>query len=164
MMPQASENRFTKRSTLKSALPGVSDEAWDHFVRIMSTKSITNVSLGGAIGSFELRPRRLGQIGVMTNLRRGDKGIWEGDLVEKYEHLGRDATQQYQVFALSMRLFDEEMSGGKVKIPPGVNRGGALAILHCGGKEALGMWPEKMFKTTKILFDKTNEILKENGK
>jgi len=152
---EANVDRFTKRVLFPSFLPGVSNEACDAFVRAMSTQAITATSRAGWIGSFELRPRRLGEIEVMTNVRRGPHS-WTGDLLPGYESLPKSGTKQYEVFARSNKLYDDQMTSGEIARPDGVSRSGALAVLHCGGREALVTWPKGAFKSTKILFEKTN--------
>lgn len=149
-------NRF-RRVPLGSALPGVSDAAWDAFVRAMSARPIRSAAPSGGIGSFDLRQRRLGEIGVMANMRR-EAGRWVGDLLPQYARLGEDAAQQYQVFVLSTRLYDAVQAEGRIPRPAGVTRSGALAILHCGGTEALRAWPEGAFKTTMETFGRANNI------
>lgn len=154
----AAADRFAgARQLFKSVLSGVPDAAWDAFVRAVSSRSIRDVSRGGGIGSFDLRPRRLGEIGVMVNLLRGDRGKWVGDLAPEYADLGRDATLQYRVFALSTKLYDADLVEGRIARPEGVSRSGALAVLHCGGKGAIDGWP-RAFKTTRETFDRANDI------
>lgn len=154
-LAEASMERFS-RPLFKSVLDGVSDVEWDAFVRALSTHTIRNVSLAGGIGSFDLRPRRLGELGVMINMRRDKRGAWVGDLAPKFEHLGANAGQQFEVFALSMKKYDIELAS--TARPEGVSRSGRLAILHCGGSGALEKWPEGAFKTTKAIFDRSNGI------
>ena len=156
----ASADRFLRSVIRRSALDGVSDAAWDAFVRAMSVRTIRGVSLGGGIGTFDLRPRRLGEIGVMKNLRREGEppGRWVGDLESKYAALGDSSGQQYEVFVMSVRAYDEEILAGEIAIPGGVTRSGAHAVLHCGRRQALAEWPEGAFKTTRELFNKVNNI------
>lgn len=152
-MLTVAENRFARQAPFKSPLEGVIDYAWDAFVRAVSTRSIRDVSIGGGIGSFDLQPRRLGEIGVMENLRR-ENNRWIGDLTPKYEALRQNAILQYEVFVLSVKTYDEE----KIARPEGVSRSGALVILQRGGVGALKAWPEGVFKTTKALFERANNL------
>ena len=94
----------------------------------------------------------------MVNLHRGRGGAWEGDLSPGCQNLQRNAVQQYQVFVLSTRAYDEEMGRGEISRPPGVTRSGALAVLHCGGRAALSVWPAGAFKTTMGIFERTNNL------
>ena len=163
MIPAAAEAIASRRVVFRSPLQGVPDEAWDRFARIMSVQAIAGVSPGGGVGSFALRPRRLGEISchgepVMVNLHRGRGGAWEGDLSPGCQNLQRNAVQQYQVFVLSTRAYDEEMGRGEISRPPGVTRSGALAVLHCGGRAALSVWPAGAFKTTMGIFERTNNL------
>lgn len=154
-MTAAAATRFV-RPLLRSPLGSVTDEVWDDFVAKFSCHPIGHVTSGGALGSFELRPRRLGEIEVMENLRRDDRGIWQGDLRAAYVALGRDALLQYRVFSISMCKYAEEIDSKKVVLPFGVTRSGALAVLHCGGRQALSRWPDGAFLTTQKLFESTN--------
>ena len=162
MLPSAtrpSQDRFA-RVLFKSELPGVADAAWDAFVRAMSVSVIKGCSKGGGIGSFDLRPVRLGELSVMENLRREEAppGRWVGDLAGRYAGLREDAILQYEVFVMSVRAYDEEILAGEIAVPGGVTRSGAHAVLHCGRRQALAEWPEGAFKTTRELFNKVNNL------
>ena len=153
----APAGRFA-RPLFKSPLKGVTDAQWDAFVRAFSTRPITAESKAHGIGSFDLRPRRLVELGVMENLRRATRPPGEciADLTAKYADLGKNATRQYEVFARSMTEYDAELAD--LKMPEGCTRSGALAILHCGGTGALEQWPKNAFKTTSQIFKKTNGL------
>ena len=150
--------RFTQPALFRSPLEGVHDATWDRFVRAMSTQMIRDISKGGGIGSFDLRPRRLGELGVLSNMRRDENRRWVGDFVAPYtrETFLQNAILQYKVFSLSMKKYDEELV--KMNIPDGASHSGCLAILHCGGHGALEQWPDKAFKNTRTVFDRTNNI------
>jgi hypothetical protein len=155
----ASVNRFA-RPLYKSALSGVTDAQWDAFVCACSTRVIQGLSPAQGIGSFDLHPRRLGELGVMVNLRRG-RCTWTGDLVPAYADLRINAIRQYEVFVHSMKEYDGRLGDGsdlRLRPPPGASRSGALVILHCGGVGALEAWPERAFATTKALFERSNNL------
>ena len=150
--------RFAEQRLFPSPLVDVPDEAWDVFLRASSTRKISEVSRSGAIGSFELRPRRLGELGVMVNLRRGPGGIWVGDLAPKYANLKVSGGKQREVFEISTKAYDDELSAGTFAKPDGVTRSGAHAILHFGGRGAIESWPERAFLGTRAAFERTNGL------
>jgi hypothetical protein len=158
VISQAAVPERFARHLLRSVLPGVTDVAWNKFVRAMSVQTIRDVSARGGIGSFDLPPRRLGELEVMVNLRRADGGKWQVDLVPRYGSLGEDAILQGHIFSLSMKRYDEEIGRGDLVLPEGVSRSGALGILHCGGRGALCAWPETRFESTRATFSRTNGI------
>lgn len=158
MLTSAQKMERFSRPLFSSVLAGVSASAWDAFVRALSTSGMRTTAVSGAVGSFELRPRRLGEIGVLTNMRRDAGGRWVGDFVAPYseESIRLDANLQYEIFALSMKRYDDELSS--LVRPEGASRSGCLAILHCGGRGALKRWPEGAFDTTKAIFDRANKL------
>jgi hypothetical protein len=138
----------------------VTDAAWDAFVRAVSSRPIRDVSKGGGVGSFDLRPRRLGELGVMVNMRRSERGAWVGDLLPRYAGLGASVSQQLEVFTKSMVKYDADLLAGLVRPESAsrMSRSGCLAILHCGGSGALRRWPEGAFVSTRALFERVNDI------
>lgn len=148
------------RRVFKSPLVGVNDAAWDRFVVAMSTQAICGKSRYGGLGSFDLTPKRLGELGVLTNMRRQAKppGLWIGDFVAPYTETKflRDAEEQYVLFKRSTKLYDDELT--HIARPEGVSRSGALAIMHRGGSEALTSWPARGFKTTREVFARANNL------
>ena len=142
--------RFT-RTLVESPLPGVTAPQWDALARACSVQGIRAISRSGGIGSYDMRPRRLGELGVMENLRRGPGGRWVGDLVQEYADLGVDLRLQNRVFAASMVAYDQEIASAALVLPEGVSRSGGLAILHRGGGGALRAWPEGAFAEARAL-------------
>src|SRR5271165_4421423 len=121
------ENLLVRKMVIKSPLPGVSSEKWDVFVRIMSVQLIKDVSLAGGIGSFDLRPRRLGELEVMTNLHRNDRGVWVGDLLPKFALIRSSLGLQYKIFEDSMKKYDAALVSEEIVKPENVSKSGALA-------------------------------------
>lgn len=52
-----------------SQLNGVSNAAWQHLVAALEVQSITVVSPSGGLGAYDMRPRRLVELGYATNPR-----------------------------------------------------------------------------------------------
>jgi hypothetical protein len=141
----------------RSILAGVSDAAFDAFQRAMASQRISDVSKEG-LGSFALGLRRLGELGVMANLRRAEAGRWCGDWVPPYSEaafLG-SLRLQAKIFHASVRNHDAELAG--LARPAGASRSGCLAILHRGGLGALREWPAGAFRSTKALFERANGL------
>jgi hypothetical protein len=164
-MNATNESRFTTSAStlLQSPLEGVSAEAWHKLMRKMSVQAIGDISESGGFGSFDLRARRLGELGVMANLRterRGDRQIWVGDFVAPYTEAEflRSLVVQTKVFKVSMKGYDLEMKAGTIVRPEGVSRSGALAILHRGGKGALASWPSRALSDTIALHEAAKDI------
>ncbi len=159
------------RVPFKSELSDVADEAWDAFVRAIALyvapdstelrpRPIRHISISGGYGSFDLRPRRLAELGVLTNVRRDERGKCTGDFVPPYSEteLLRNSVLQYNLFVSSVKKYDEDIIEGRVCLPDGVSRSGAHAVLHCGGRGALLRWPDGAFRTTQEVFDRTNNL------
>jgi hypothetical protein len=146
-------------SLYKSPLLGAVDAEWDKFVRLCSTCPIKNQSISGGVGSFDIRPRRLGELGVMTGMHRGEGGKWEGEFAAPYTAASFTLpSKQLEVFSLSMKKYEDDLRAGRLQKPKNVSLSGALAILHCGGEGALSSWPQNAFKSTTELFTKVNGI------
>jgi len=148
------------RSVIVSPLSGVSDEAWEKFVYAMDVQPIGAVSSSGGFGSFDMRPRRLVELGLMSKLRYvrmlDGREVYEGKFVGIVDGLPltrerflNDITIQHEILAKSMVAYDEELKKMLAKLD-GLSRAGVLAILHRGGRGALAKWPE-MFSDTAAL-------------
>ena len=143
------------KSSYTSPLAGVSDEAWNRFVYAMDVQAMNAVSESGGFGSFDIRPRRLAELGLMTNLRStrtdGGRQILTGDFVLPLsrERFLSSPVRQYNTFVLSITKYDEDIEAGKLEVPDGIEHSEALVILHVGGRGALAGWPD-VFDSTKI--------------
>jgi hypothetical protein len=145
--------------SLESPIAGVKNEAWDRFVRTLEIQAVDAVSHSGGYGSFDLRPRRLAEIGVMRNLstkRFGKRQIQIGDFVPPFNEIEflRNPMIQYRVLVMSMRSY----LSGKIDLAPGMSLSGALAILHVGGRGALATWPKGALSFTEALFKRANGL------
>ena len=129
-----------------SPLAGVSDEAWTRFVRALQVAALGAVTTarGHVLGCYEMRPLRLGDIGVMRGLRAetvNGARIWHGDFVPPIPTLeaflaSRDA--QYDALVRSTVLYDADIAPGGA--PKELGRAGGLAVLHRAGPKALASW------------------------
>ena len=155
---------------LTSQIPGVPDEQWTEFALAMKTADPKSISGAGAYGMFELKPRRLADLGLMKNVtpvnarsngRLAWKGEWVAPLTEK--KFLSSAVAQYDAFGKSMRAYVKGLEDGSVPqpeagLPQEMTLSGALAILHrCGPRGLLG-WANERFPETVALYEATNGI------
>ncbi len=151
----AAPARFSAPALLKSPLPGVSDAGWDAFVRALDVQPADAVSASGGLGSYDIRPRRLVEIGLAENFRidrepgRRDR---QGCDFKSSKLFLADPRRQLAALARSIARYHAEVASGAIQVPAGLSLSGALAILHRGGRGALAAWPD--------LFDDTRELLK----
>jgi len=152
------EKRF-----LKSELPGVSDEEWTQFVLAMKTANLNEVSDSNAYGMFEMKPRRLVDLGLMKSVKPVNarstghmawKGEWKSPLSEK--GFLESAEVQYRAFSESMKRYAKALE----KRPNDMTLSGALAVLHRCGPNGLVIWgdEDRRFPDTVALFDATNGL------
>lgn len=142
-------------SSLASPLAGVSPMQWEGFLKALEVQPIQAISESGGFGSYDLRPRRLVELGYATGLRpkRNRKGrlIYECDLVPwTVQEFLWDPMAQHAVLAHSIAQYEQELQSGTLQRPEGLSVAGSLAILHRGGRGALGGWPH-LFKQTRAL-------------
>jgi hypothetical protein len=149
-------------ATMKSPLPGISDAAWGKFVKVMETAKPRSITISGGYGAFDMRPRRLVELGYANVLKRGKNGkreVWKCEFVRPWterKFLG-DSFAQYAAFRASMMRYAEALRTDEIKYPEGCSLAGALAILHVGGRGALKGFP-KLFEQTKKLYDAAKGI------
>lgn len=158
-------------SLLASPIRGVSDKAWTRFVSCMRTAEPRAISASNALGAWEMKPRRLSDLGRMKELSsvRSPSGrmAWTGEWVPPLttDAFLSDQKEQYRTFSESMTRYVAGLRDGSIKRPKdGVKRGttlsGVLAILHRAGPQALAQWniDERRFPDTVALFEKCNGI------
>lgn len=148
------QSRF-ENSLPVSVLAGVDDATWSRFVNACAFQGISEITRVG-VGAFAFHPRRLGELGLMSEVRRGPGGYWTGTLVDP-RFLQRFSIQM-QAFERSMKDFDARLDSGELTGPEDVTRSGCLAILHRGGVGALRVWPQNAFHSTRALCDRTNHL------
>ena len=155
---------------LPSQIPGVSDEAWTEFALALKTAEQKAVSPSNAFGMFEMKPRRLEDLGLMTNvapMNARKKGVmaWSGEWVAPMTEKGflASAVAQYDAFGASMRLYIDGLENGSVKqpeegLPTDMSVSGALAILHRCGPRGLVNWidEDNRFPETVALYRAVN--------
>lgn len=135
---------------------------WSNFVRALVVQELRDDTTAG-FGLFALRPRRLEDLGIMTNLRRvgedeNGRPLWDGDFILP---LTRDRflmsyLAQYNALVKSVVAH----AANATKLPKNMTTSGALAILHhAGGPWGLKSWVKgNRRKDTAELFDRTNGL------
>jgi hypothetical protein len=143
---------------MESPLEGVSAAAWRALMAALEVQAPTAVSDSGGLGSFDIRPRRLVELGYADGLQ------WErspkGRQIQVCTFLApwtqkkflEDPIAQYVALTKSVSLYHRALVSGDLKKPEGMSVAGALAILHRGGRGALGSWPN-LFEHTHALYD-----------
>ena len=135
-------------AALPSELPNVSDAAWTAFALTMKVADVKAVSDSGSLGMFEMRPRRLGDLGLMKNVKPGNTRItkhmrWTGEWVAPLSEKKflASAELQYRAFARSMQnyltgILDGSIDSSNVEL----SLSGMLAVLHRCGPNGLSVW------------------------
>lgn len=142
----------------ESPLEGVSREAWAHFVSALEVQSVGAVSESGGLGCYDIRPRRLVELGYAFGLqsKRNDKGrqirVCEFVLPWTQARFLSEPVAQYVALSKSVGLYYRAVMSGELKKPDGLEMAGALVILHVGGRGALQAWP-KLFDHTRALYE-----------
>lgn len=156
---------------LPSEIPNVSDEAWTCFVFAMKTAQPGAISASNALGMFELKARRLADLGLVKDIKRARSPLgrlmWVGEFVPpltQRDFLSKSAVQ-YRTFVDSMRLYIDGLCNGTIVkpeggFPAGMTLSGALAVLHRGGPNGLKGWNDEddRFEDTVALFERANGI------
>lgn len=147
------------KTGLKSPLPGVSNEAWVRFVSALEVQPIRAVSDSGGLGAYDMRPRRLQELGLarVGKLTRSVRGRFKNECefvppLTQSQFLN-DPVAQYRALVLSITSYHRDLTSGKLRKPEEMSLAGALAILHRGMRGALRSWPE-LFSETRALHDR----------
>ncbi|HET6959739.1 MAG TPA: hypothetical protein VFI56_24265 [Vicinamibacterales bacterium] len=152
--------RFVQRSP-RIVLPGVSAIAWQRFAAALETQAPSVVSATGALGAYELQPRRLVELKFADNLRHegNDRIVQVCDFIAPMtrERFLADPRLQYSLFARSIALYNQQLTTGELIQPWGATRAETLAALHIGGRGALKDWT-KLFDRTRMRCDAVREI------
>jgi hypothetical protein len=142
---------------MKSPLEGVSDKAWAKFVSGMMVGAFDQVHAdANALGAFRLMPRRLADLGYITDLRQRKsrstgKTIWTGGFVGGVRAFLESPRLQYAAFEKSMVDYAWKLKSGDIARPAGMSLSGSLAVLHRGGPTALR---SKIRPATRALLEK----------
>jgi hypothetical protein len=158
--------------TIPSALPGVSDDAWTQFVvAIRGDAGVGDVSDSNALGMFQLRPRRLADLGLIQNVSstRAPNGrmVWVGNFIAPMtaKKFLSDPVVQYKTFCASMQKYVAGMKDGSIPTPDGgrpadMSLSGALAVLHRCGPSGIKTWndEENRFPETVDLYNRANGL------
>lgn len=154
----ASSRQRRFQSQARSPITSVSDEAWARFVTAADVQRTNAVSESGGFGSYDMRPRRLVELGLATDLGHvtAETGRYSHTCVFvpplTRERFLADPVIQYNVFVRSISVYHDDVRSGKIVVPRGVSLAGALAILHRGGTGALAAWPD-LFERTRALYE-----------
>ncbi len=156
---------------LPTEIRGVPDAAWTRFVLALKTAQPGAVSASNAYGMFEMKPRRLADLGLMKNLRKTrlpppvDRLIWVGEFVPPLtqKKFLADLSAQYRALSDSVRKYVEGLRDGtipRLQDPPGeMTLSGALAVLHRSGPRGLRTWEEaERFGDTVAVYERANGI------
>lgn len=134
------------RTRIASPLSGVSDAQWEKFRAVLEVQPIRAVSASGGFGAFDMRPRRLAELGYVHNLRqaRSESGRlnWCCDFVAPWtqDRFLSDLMAQHAALAKSMTLYLDELQGSDLKKPDSLSLSSTLVVLHIAGKRGLGQW------------------------
>lgn len=156
---------------LKSEIPNVSDAAWTSFVLTMKTAQPGAISASNDLGMFEIKTRRLADLGLVKDLKRArspsNRLMWVCEFIPpltQREFLSKPAIQ-YDTFIKSMRAYIEGLRDGSVPKPDGgflvgTSLSGVLAVLHRCGPSGLKGWndPDDRFPNTVALYERSNGI------
>jgi hypothetical protein len=162
-------------SALAAQLPGVTSEAWTAFIHALTIgdngkpRGFGIVTVSGGFGCFDLRPRRLADLGIMHRLRVERVGappaegepdrrrqVFVGDFVAPWTRAKFLASPlaQYNALVDSLQRYDATLS--EITLPDGITRSGALAIFHRMGPSGIVKWQERKLEATVAFVKRTN--------
>ena len=148
LVPGSSPGRFLKE--LKSPLPDVPIAAWERLVAALEVQPMGAISERGGFGSYDLRPPRLVDLGILTaTRRRGAPPAYAFAPPHTRERFLADPRAQLAALCRSLRGYHDDLVQGRRTRPAGMSLAGALALLHCG-PGALVAYP--------VLFPHTREL------
>lgn len=144
---------------LDSALPNVDADRWTQFARCMMTQPLSAVSASNGLGLFDIRPRRLADLGVVVRLARKESPagrlVWVAAFVPPLTCSGflNSPYAQYAVFCRSIRDFAKRIDSGEIAKEPDMSLSEALAVLHKCGPSGLKTWAtsERFPETEKVV-------------
>ncbi len=162
-MTSAAKNEVSEITLpLKSPFAQASNEEWTSFVRTMMTAPTTAVSPSNHLGAFEMTPRRLGDLGLVDNLKRikskkSSRINWTGKFIAPLtsDLFLKNLSLQYRAFTVSMENYYSKFTESGVRLPPEVSLSGALAVCHRAGIAGL---KGPRFPRTQESFERANGI------
>jgi hypothetical protein len=147
--------------------------AWTAFVKAMGDKKAKAVDDRYRLGIFGIGARRLVDLGLMKNPKKGEykgaKGVWVAEWLPPHseEKFLGSPEAQYRAFVASMiayrRAINQQFAGKPAPAPVGgkrVSLSGLLAVAHHAGMGGLGKWlsDERRVPATTEAFTKATEI------
>ena len=122
--------------TIPSPLLGVSDAEWTAFVQAMRTRGPRDVSQSGAVGAWEMRSRRVEELGFSVGALLASEIL------------------QCRAFGVSTAEYDVRVLGGAA--PAVMTRAEALCFLHRTAPKTgdVVSWSRKMTASTRVLCEK----------
>lgn len=147
------------RPRFASPLDGVSADAWERFVRVLEVQPVEAVSPSGGLGAYDMRPRRLVELGYAKTLcsRRTELGrqvhVCEFEPPWTQRRFLIDPLAQRAALTKSMVLYHRALFDGQLVHPGKMSISGALTVLHVGGRGALVAGEEKLFESTRALYE-----------
>lgn len=149
---------------LVSPLVGVSSNAWTEFVRRMVVQGVSDVSGSNAVGMFAMMPRRLVDLGLADDLRRGKNAIGRTIYTANFilpmtsRKFLKSPRDQYAAFSASMKDYRTKIANGDIKKDPVMSLSGALGILHRAGPHALTPGKRLRFPDTEALYQRVSGL------
>lgn len=152
---------------LESPLSGVSHDAWTDFVFAMKVAPLSAISKSNGLGMFDLRYKRLQDLGLVTNLsykrdpiinRSVQVADWVPPLTK--DKFLKSANAQYKTLVASVTRYVDAINSGTLHLPERTSLSGALAVLQRCGTGGLNKWDDKSsrFPDTIELFRRTNGL------
>ncbi len=137
---------------IPSPWPDVPHEVWTRFVMIMGRAKSGTVSPKGHLGIFQMGMRRLGDLGLAKNVRKGERngeqgvwlGVWNAPLSEA--RFLASPELQYKIFVRSMQTYRREIERqfkneiGREIEGKAATLSGLLAVAHHAGIPGLEKW------------------------
>ncbi len=148
---------------LRAQLLGVSDESWQQFIHALTIgtdgnpRSFGARTTAGGYGCFDLRPRRLADLGLMRRIRVDNSSgrcFTVGDFVLPMTETKflLSPLAQYNTLLESLRRYD------KLPTMLGISRSGSLALRHRLGPNAATKWVAHQEPSTTALLKRTNDL------
>lgn len=115
-------------------------------------------TLAGGYGCFDMRPRRLADLGYMRNIRRGTlagRVVTVGDFIPSVMTEAKflfDPDAQHDALLESLRRYD------RLAMVAGASRSGSLALYHRLGPDAPQKWLAHQEPSTLSLYRRTNNL------